>query len=240
MTPLVIILGTKGSGRTAIVKELSENAWVEGKVIRLLNESTETAAETPRAERWTFKDGEARIPQPGEEAATILMTNGTYSAVDQMEAILQRVHNSTWQVQRVVTVVDCLRAYQHPEVSEWYDACIHFSDAVILNHRWEVPGQWLSKFLEKYESAFFPCVFFNFLKEGKLHNPAAVIEGDPLRMTHIFDEIDAVDEMEFDEDNLPEEPFDLVRQPDKYFARDDFGRRLIAVPDIQSILKEAE
>ena len=36
--------------------------------------------------------------------------------------------------------------------------------------------------------------------------------------------IDAVDEMEFDEDNLPDEPFDLIRQVDKYFARDELGR----------------
>jgi hypothetical protein len=43
--------------------------------------------------------------------------------------------------------------------------------------------------------------------------------------------------MEFDEDNLPDEPFDLVRQPDKYFARDELGRRKISVPDISEILK---
>jgi hypothetical protein len=43
--------------------------------------------------------------------------------------------------------------------------------------------------------------------------------------------------MEFDEDNLPDEPFDLVRQPDKYFARDDLGRRVILVTDISEILR---
>ena len=64
------------------------------------------------------------------------------------------------------------------------------------------------------------------------------VEGAPLRRTHIFDEIDAVDEMEFDEDNLPSEPFDLVRQPDKYFARDELGRRKILVPDITEVLRQ--
>jgi hypothetical protein len=29
----------------------------------------------------------------------------------------------------------------------------------------------------------------------------------------------------------------LVRQPDKYFARDDYGRRLISVPDIAETLR---
>jgi hypothetical protein len=237
MTPLIIVLGIAGSGRSAVVKELADNAWVEGKAVRILLESAETSETATRAERWTFKEGEARVPQPAEEAACILITNGRLSAVDQMEAIHHRVTNSTWQIQRVVTVIDCALAHRHPELSEWYEACIHFSDAVVLNRRWEVPGQWMSKFLEKYENSFYPCLFFNFLKEGRLHNPAAVIEGDPLRMSHIFDEIDAVDEMEFDEDNLPDEPFDLVRQPDKYFARDELGRRMITVPDIKEVLK---
>jgi len=44
--------------------------------------------------------------------------------------------------------------------------------------------------------------------------------------------------MEFDEDNLPDEPFDLVRQVDKYFARDELGRRNILVPEIGDLLKQ--
>ena len=67
-----------------------------------------------------------------------------------------------------------------------------------------------------------------------------LIEGEPLRRTHIFDDIDAVDEMEFDEDNLPDEPFDLVRQPDKYFARDELGRRILNVPEMGEILRREQ
>ena len=237
MTPLVIVLGPAGSGRTDVVKELVENAWPEGKFIRVLREASEISDSQNTSDTWTFKDGQATLPQPSTEDAAILITDGRRSAVDQMESLHRALSNSSWQLQRIVTVVDCPLAYRHTTAVEWYDACIHFSDAVILNRRWEVPGQWMSKFLETYENAFYPCVFVNLLKNGSMANPATVIQGEPLRLTHIFDEIDAVDEMEFDEDNLPEEPFDLVRQPDKYFARDDFGRRLIAVPDIAPILK---
>ena len=70
------------------------------------------------------------------------------------------------------------------------------------------------------------------------HVATEEIDGEPLRLTHIFDDIDAVDEMEFDEDNLPDEPFDLVRQVDKYFARDELGRRNILVPEIGEILRQ--
>ena len=43
--------------------------------------------------------------------------------------------------------------------------------------------------------------------------------------------------MEFDEDNLPDEPFDLVRLVDKYFERDELGRRRIVTPEIADVLR---
>jgi hypothetical protein len=57
-------------------------------------------------------------------------------------------------------------------------------------------------------------------------------------MSHVLDDLDAVDEMEFDEDNLPEEPFDLVRKVDRYFERDMHGRRVLGLADIVQVLRE--
>jgi len=239
MTPLIIVLGPVGSGRADTVKELVENAWPEGKKIRIFREAREGGEGT---NRWAFEKGQAEIPAPGDEDAAILITNGALSVIEQMEAIHRAVRplmpDAVWRVSRIITVVDCPLTAKHKAVEEWYSPCIHFSDAVIINRRWEVPGQWVTKFLEPYEKAFYPCLFFNLTKIGTIANPPAVIDGEPLRLSHIFDDIDAVDEMEFDEDNLPDEPFDLVRQVDKYFARDELGRRNILVPEIGDLLRQ--
>ena len=233
MTPLVIVLGAAGSGRSDVVRELVEAGWADASRVRVLRESREDGGTG-----WKFADGRALLPEPGDEAAAVLVTCGSLSQVDQMEAIHAALgRDQRWQVKRVVTVVDCVLAHRRPEAAEWYVPCVHFSDVVVLNRRWEVPGQWVSRFLEPYEKGFYPCLFLNFTKAGRLSNPAQALEGDPLRMSHIFDDIDPVDEMEDDEDNLPGEPFDLVRQPDKYFARDELGRRRITVPDISQALR---
>ncbi len=238
MTPLIIVLGPAGSGRSILLKELIENAWPAGKQVRTFRLSSDAPSDHPATDFWTLTEGQAVLPAPGTEDAVILVSDGRRSVVDQMESLHRALYGSTqWQIQRIVTVLDCTLAHRHPVVAEWYGAAVHFADAVIVTRRWEVPGQWLSKHLATYTDAFYPCLFVNLLKNGSLANPAEVIEGEPLRMSHIFDEIDAVDEMEFDEDNLPDEPFDLVRQPDKYFARDDYGRRLISVPDIAETLR---
>lgn len=238
MTPLVILIGPTGSGRSVATKELIENAWPEGRPVRLLRERREAG---DASDYWTFTEGRAEIPAPGNEAATLLVLHGGLSVIDQMEALHRTIRpmlpDAVWQVTRVLTIVDCPLTAKYKTIEDWYLSCIHFSDAVIINRRWEVPGQWISKFLESYAKNFYPCLFVNLTKAGTIANPAAVIEGEPLRLSHIFDDIDAVDEMEFDEDNLPDEPFDLVRQPDKYFARDELGRRIILVPDIGEVLQ---
>jgi hypothetical protein len=239
MTPLVIILGPTGAGRADVVKELVAHAWPEGRKVRVLREVREGGV-APDA--WEFKDGHAVVPAPGdEEGAAVLVTHGSLHVIDQMEALHRAVRpmqpDAVWRVARILTVVDCPLTMKHKAVEEWYRPCVHFSDAVIINRRWEVPGQWVSKFLEPYEKEFYPCLFFNLTKIGAINNPPAVIDGEPLRLSHIFDDIDAVDEMEFDEDNLPDEPFDLVRQVDKYFERDELGRRRIVTPEIADVLR---
>jgi hypothetical protein len=239
MTPLVIILGPTGAGRADLVRELAAHAWPEGRRIRVLREAREGGEP---ADQWRFEAGQAILPAPGDEDAAILVTHGALHVIDQMEALHRAIRptmpDAVWQVARILTVVDCPLAAKYPAVEEWYRPCVHFSDAVVINRRWEVPGQWVSKFLEPYEKEFYPCLFVNLTKVGALANPAAVIDGEPLRLTHIFDDIDAVDEMEFDEDNLPDEPFDLVRQVDKYFERDELGRRRVLAPEIADILRQ--
>lgn len=238
MRPLLVILGLRGSGRGVVAQELAANGWAEGKRIRTYREAREAAPGA--ADTWSFADGVATLPGPGDAEVGILVTHGALSAVDQMEALHRALPTSGWQVQRIVTVVDCPLAARHPDVVRWLEPCVHFADVVVLNRRWEVPGQWVSKFLEPYEADFYPCLFVNLLKNGTLSNPAMIIEGEPLRRTHIFDDIDPVDEMEFDEDDLPDEPFDLVRQPDRYFARDELGRRVLTVPDLGEILRREQ
>ena len=69
MTPLVIVLGPVGSGRNETVKELVENAWPEGQQIRVIREVSEISAGQNTSDTWTFKDGQALVPQPGTEDA---------------------------------------------------------------------------------------------------------------------------------------------------------------------------
>ena len=233
MKELCLVLGVTGSQRTEIAQDIASYGWPEGQVVRVFTHGL-TTDET----HWSNVSGKVSLPQPGEERAAVLVTDGRNSQIDQLEALIAAAPAAGWEIKRIVTVVDLPLLHRRDVLLDWYQACLHFSDAAVLVGRSDVPNAWLSNFLEKQQSESVPCLIFTLPKRGGLPNPAQIIEGDARRMSHVLDDLDAVDEMEFDEDNLPEEPFDLVRKVDRYFERDMHGRRVLGLADIVQVLRE--
>lgn len=233
MRDLCLMLGSEGSARTEVARDLARFAWPAGETVRLI-----THGAAADAEHWSFADKAARLPAPGDERAAILVTDGRRSQVDQVEALIAAAPAAGWRITRILTTVDLPLLHRHDALADWYRACLHFADAAVLVGRAAVPNAWLSKFLDQLKSESMPCLVVQLPKAGGLPNPAELIEGEPRRMSLVLDDLDAVDEMEFDEDNLPEEPFDLVRKTDPYFERDLHGRRVIGLPDIAQVLRE--
>ena len=55
----------------------------------------------------------------------------------------------------------------------------------------------------------------------------------------LFDDYDLIDDLEFDEENLPEEPFSLERKPDPYLEKLQNGNRKNPIPDVSEYAKKA-
>jgi len=234
MKDLCLVLGSAGSCRTDVARDLARYAWPEGESIRVV-----THGAAADAEHWTMAGGVPALPPPGDERATILVTDGLASQVDQLEKLIAAAPAAGWKIVRILCTVDLPLLHRHEVLRDWYKACLHFSDAAVLVGRASVPNAWLSAFLEEIRADSMPCLVVQLPKAGGLPNPAELIEGEPRRMSLVLDDLDAVDEMEFDEDNLPDEPFDLVRKTDPYFERDMHGRRVLGLPDIAQVLREA-
>jgi len=228
MSELCLILGATGSGRAEVAADLARYAWPEGRTVEILPQG-----EGERA--WKLEGGTYTLPSPGESVG-ILLTDGRCSQVDQLELLIPAAAAAGWSIRRIITVIDLGLLHRHPELESWFRSCLHFSDAAILSKRTEVPNGWLSSFQKLLTEDFRTCLVTPLPKSGGLPRPAELIEGEPRRASLALDDLDAVDEMEFDEDNLPDEPFDLVRKVDLYFARDPSGRREMLVPDIAPVL----
>ena len=155
--------------------------------------------------------------------------------MDQVEAFKSWLEAAGGGLARVICVVHCRLAAEHKELLEWYDACVHFADVVLLNRREDVPNKWLAGFPARYTARFYPCVIEP-VKSGRVNNPALILEPQARRMSHYFD-----DELNWevsgggDEDERPDE---IVAAPeeDPWLQRRAGGRRVKELHDIAKYL----
>ena len=249
MTPsaalVYFILGTPGSGRRGIVLDLVENGLTaddRALVLVAASEATD-AAEAKLAERANVTvrrwkpNADTLLPdeQLGTATHVFLLADSQADAVTQIESLKLWLVNHHVELARVFTFVNCQFAEKHPITAAWFDACIHFSDAVFLTRREGVENKWLSTFVRRYEDQFFPCYFFH-VKKGGLPNPALVLEPQPRRVSQYFDEQEEIpDDLVIETDDEEPEDEDDTPPTEPYFERNRSGRRVKEIPDIRPL-----
>jgi hypothetical protein len=245
---LYIILGATGSGRREVVADLIEagvrmDPTAHAAVLVAAEEAESPADERLGAiRRWSW-DGDALAAEATPGASHVFfLTDGRGNPVDQLEQLKTWIAVSGYELARIICVVNCRLAEKHPPMVTWYDACIHFSDIVLLHQREGVGNKWMSDFLGRYESQFLPCLF-ELVKNGRVKNPALILEPQARRISHVFDEesdwlIEGVAEDAVVEDEIEdgEEEVTVEKAVDPYFERRAGGRRAKEIPDVRQFL----
>lgn len=249
--PLVyLILGAPASGRRQLVVDLIDGGLApDAQPAVLLAEGEapdEVDAKLPNLHRWTWHDHVIDGTLPAGATHVFFFTLGRGSPVDQIEAFKPWLDTQGGELARAVCIVNCQLAEKNPPLLAWYEACVHFADVVLLNRREGVENKWVSDFLTHFKKQYYPCIFET-VKNGRLKNPALILEPQPRRMTHVFDEepnwvvtnaegeeVDAEDEESADDEDL-----EVTPEQDPYFQRrSEGGRRMKELPDINKFLGE--
>ena len=251
--PLVyLVLGAAGSGRREVLADLIEGglgASDRAAVLLAASEPADKADEKLGAVvRWVWRDDEGiEVLLPPDATRVFFVTDGRRNPVDQIEAFAAWLPAQGGELARVLCVVNCQLAEKNPPLRAWFDACVHFADVVLLNRREGVANKWMREFEEHYRKQFLPCVF-EFVKGGRVKNPALVLEPQARRMTHVFDEEKewfvtgkdgvkrSVDELDDDEAGDSEEEVEVTPEEEPYFIRDAAKRRAKKIPDIAKFL----
>lgn len=245
--PLVyLILGAAGSGRRAVVADLIEGGLTEADraAVMVSDAEKESAvdAQLPSLTRWHWTGEMMEATLPGDATHVFFITDGRTSPVDQIEVFKAWLEAQGGELARVLCVVDCQLAEKNPPLLAWYDACVHFSDIVLLNRRDGVANKWLSDFQAHFKSQYIPALF-EFVKADRVKNPGLVLDPQARRMSHIFDEeqdwvfTDSEgEEVEEDEETEGDEEVEAKVAEDPYFERLNGGRRVKEVPDLKKYL----
>lgn len=251
MIPIYIILGATGSGRREIAFDLIEHCGANqtGKTVVLLAEDEKVSPYDEQVQAlpevtfisWQLNpEGEIITHDlPDDRKTLFFFTNGCLNPVDQIEALIAWTNINDLQVARTLCVINCELCHKEIALNSWYEACIHFSDVVLLNKRKAVTNNWIRDFVQHYEKNHYPCLF-ELIKKGRVFNPATVLYPESRRLSLIFDdsysEIEAnPPEIKFERDSIYEE--DQPVEIDPYLERLPDGRRAIMIPDICDYLE---
>jgi G3E family GTPase len=171
------------------------------------------------------------------------VVDGALNPIDQIETFKAWLEAQGGELARVLCVVNSQLAEKHIALLAWFEACVHFSDIVLLNKREGLENKWLSDFLAHFKKQYYPCVF-EMVRDGKVKNPALILEPQARRMSHLFDEEqdwiftnaegEEIDEQEESEDG--EDEIEAKQEEDPYLVRRNGGRRVKELPDIAEYL----
>lgn len=245
--PLVyLILGASGSGRREILADLIEAGLTESDTAAVMIAQAEAPSEwdakLPGLTRWAWTDELIVGELPAGVSHVFFVTDGRQNPVEQTEVFKAWLEAQGGELARVLSVVNCQLAEKNPPLLAWYEACVHFSDVILLTRREGVENKWLSGFLAHFEKQFYPCLF-ELVKNGRVKNPVLVLDPLARRMSHVFDaeqdwiftDIDG-NEIDEEEETEGDEEVEATPAEDPYFARDAAGRRAKRIPDIAKFL----
>jgi hypothetical protein len=218
--------------------DLIEDGLSDGDTPSVLLSATEEASpldeRLPGAARWVSgHEGAVEADLPGNSSHIFIVSDGRRNPVDQLEAFKNWLGDRAAEVALIICVVDCQLIEKNPKLFAWFEACIYFSDVVLLNRREGVPNKWVAEFKERFTGKFYPCLF-EFVKEGRVKNPSLILAPVARRMSHVFDEQEWIVADEEDEDS--DEDVEMKPEEDHYFERRNGGRRVHEIPNIADYL----
>ena len=230
-----MILGTRNCGRRAALCDLvSRGLGGEARAGVLLSENESASefdsalAELADVKKYSSFESAMSFSREleGGVDTVFYVADASKNLADEIENFKAICDAGVFRLVRILGFFDCeLFSSAFDECAPFYDAMSHFCDAVILSNRGGVSGKAVSDIKKRYIQKCQPHIFQLEKKNGELENHCMLLIDEPRRISMVFDDFDPVDELELDEDTLPDEPFSIERKPDHYLERLENGAR---------------
>ncbi|MEX0324178.1 MAG: hypothetical protein AB3N63_18615 [Puniceicoccaceae bacterium] len=122
----------------------------------------------------------------GDQTVFILLDPGK-SPIDQLEHLAEQLGNCLIEPVKIITCVDCSAAEKSPQLRTWLEACIYYSDIVLLGNRSDASKPFVRDYQKGFERLCYPCLF-GFLKgEGRPDIGLEILAPDTRRISQLFD-----------------------------------------------------
>ncbi len=257
MIPIYIILGAAGSGRREVLCDMVKNGLDKnaGTVSVFIEESEEPspvderlyALEESEILCWRWDDSQPIQAEKwsASTSAAFFLSQGLACPVKQLEPLKSWMADNGFGPARIFTVVNCGLLENNPGLRPWFEACIHFSDLVLLNKRNGVSNKWIQEYQDYFSKACYPCLF-ELVKKDRLNNPIAALFPETRRLSHFFDKDYIVGDeitpgldgnvIDCDFEGSEGDIDNVDTAGDPYMARLSNGQRAKTIPDMRRFL----
>ncbi len=255
MSPLYVFLGAGPSERAALIRALIERGFESQSspftvyaTEKDLAERSETGPLLQEVAQATvvplppgYADDPDALPVPPEGGTVLFLADGRANPVDQLEALRRWMETHDLELARVFTVIDCALLAANPGAAPWYEACIHFSDVVLLGNRVNVSKKWVRDYEKRLHREALPCHIAYLKAGGVVDSPAELLYPEPRRISQFFDPVEsdpALEGIEIEGEPDDEDVDGTDPQSDPYLARTEQGYRVKRLVDITRFLPD--
>ncbi len=233
-----LVLGCQNSGRREVLYDIVKDLASESGPFTVLISESETSndwqvklseLDNVTIELFLGETGTIKPEHLNPHHTNVILSLGLANPVDQVEAMKLLFEQVNCDLGRILTVVHCDQLESHKQLFSWYDACIHFSDACLVNRGNETTNQFVQNFINRYEEQHFPCLFET-TRGGSVKNPGLILEPQARRISLYFEPKEdrwLDEEQDWDDDESSVDP---------YIQRLAGGSRAKWIPEIQTIL----
>ena len=155
--------------------------------------------------------------QPLNSPEIFMFLSHEISMADQLETILrfQKSNDQITMGRILLFIYAPVLLEEITSFQEWFDAVVHFSDAILFIDRTNENASAIKTLQERYTSMRYPLE--NYIL-AKRNNPwSRILDPSPRRISHIFDDIELLDEEDYPEN-------------DRYLKKFPSGERKRSIP----------
>ncbi|MBO5255767.1 MAG: hypothetical protein J6B07_08105 [Opitutales bacterium] len=239
-----LILSTANAGRRGLCVDVCKNAFENLKVKVFLSTSELPCDDDEKLDALenveiikylSLNDAFEKLVSLDESSTDIILfvASSRQSIADEVENFKSVVDTGKIRLARIWGIIDC-KMYEMfaKKVEGFVEAVSHFSDCVLLSQRSGVPNSVVNELIANFNKQCKPHLIVLMDKHNSVQNTFEITIEETRRISMLFDEYDPADELDLDEENLPEEPFSLERKPDPYLEKLQDGHRKKTIPNV--------
>ncbi|MEX0332647.1 MAG: hypothetical protein AB3N64_14625 [Puniceicoccaceae bacterium] len=127
------------------------------------------------------------VLDPDAEETTFIVLDPRQPLIEQLEHLAENLAKCLIEPVKILTCVDSRQTEANPRLRAWFDACIYYSDIVLLGNRQEASKAFMRDYQKHYERLCYPSLFLLLKGPGNPSDPVEVLTPGTRRVSQLFD-----------------------------------------------------